>query len=73
MKYYLGFMILLLQVPPAVTNHVLMQASSIEECRNNLSSQDIPIDSNVNIFTANSKSQLELWDIYRPNNFSQFR
>ena len=60
-------------MPAETKNNVLMQASSIVECRKNLVFQDIPINSNVNIFTKISKYYVEIWDIYRATNFGDLR
>ena len=51
----------------------VVETESFDQLSSGLSNVDIPIDSNVLMFMGNKSEHLELYDVYRPQPFSDIR
>ena len=51
----------------------MVETESFDQLSSGLSNVDIPIDSNVLMFMGNKSEHLELYDVYRPQPFSDIR
>ena len=51
----------------------IVEAGSQEEFLTSLAGSDLPINSNVMIFSGNISERLDIWDVYRPQPSAEMR
>ena len=55
------------------SSHWIIETESKEEFTAAMASNDLPIDSNVMIFSGNLVQSLDIWDVYRPKPTADIR
>ena len=53
--------------------HWIVETGSQEEFQASLAGSDLPINSNVMMFSGNISDSLHIWDVYRPQPSAEIR